>query len=183
MTAARGGAPAGGNGGPAAPDAPHAETADDVLTGLQADPRTGLSTQEAERRLQEWGRNELVLERSRSAWQILLAQVKSTVVVLLLAAVVAGLLIGTYVEAAAVGVVLVVNTIVGFVTEIRAVRSMEALRGLTSSTADVERDDRRDEVDATGLVPGDLVAVEGATVCPPTSGWSRPRTWRPSRPR
>ena len=91
---------------------------------------------------------------------------RSAVVLLLIAAVVAGTLIGEYVEAAAVALVLVVNTVVGFFTELRAVRSVEGLRRLASAVADVERDDRRDEVDAVNLVPGDIVSVEAGDRVP-----------------
>jgi P-type Ca2+ transporter type 2C len=66
----------------------------------------------------------------------------------------------------AVLIVLVVNTLVGTVTELRAVRSMEALSALTASITEVERDDQRDEIDATELVPGDIVGVEAGDRIP-----------------
>jgi P-type Ca2+ transporter type 2C len=112
------------------------------------------------------GRNVLHRRRPASAANILLDQMRSAVVLLLIAAVVAGTLIGEYVEAAAVALVLVVNTVVGFFTELRAVRSVEGLRRLASAVADVERDDRRDEVDAVNLVPGDIVSVEAGDRVP-----------------
>lgn len=112
------------------------------------------------------GRNALEQRRALSGWSILWDQVRSAVVLLLVAAVVAGLAIGEVVEALAVTVVLVVNTVVGFVTELRAVRSMEALQRLAGSVADVERQDRRDEIDAVDLVPGDIVAVEAGDRVP-----------------
>jgi Ca2+-transporting ATPase len=92
--------------------------------------------------------------------------VRSTVAVLLALAAVAGALIGEYIEAAAIAVVLVVNTVVGFATELRAVRSVEGLRSLASAIADVERDDARGEVDAGELVPGDMVNVEAGDQVP-----------------
>jgi P-type Ca2+ transporter type 2C len=145
---------------------PHATGADDVLAALAVDAQTGLSSHEAQRRLDAHGRNVLRRRKPASAVSILLDQLRSAVVLLLIAAVVAGTLIGEYVEATAVALVLVVNTVVGFLTELRAVRSVEGLRKLASSVADVERDDRRDEVDAGDLVPGDIVTVEAGDRAP-----------------
>ncbi|MFP3883776.1 MAG: cation-translocating P-type ATPase [Actinomycetota bacterium] len=141
-------------------DEPHALEVDDVLDRLDVDEEVGLHAGEVERRRRVVGRNALEQRRQLSGWSILWDQMRSAVVLLLIAAVVAGVAIGEIVEAAAVAVVLAVNTVVGFVTELRAVRSMEALQRLAGSVADVERQDRRDEIDAVDLVPGDIVAVE-----------------------
>jgi P-type Ca2+ transporter type 2C len=145
---------------------PHATGADDVLATLSVDARTGLSSPEARRRLEAHGRNLLRRRKPASAVSILLDQLRSAVVLLLIGAAVAGVLIGEYVEATAVALVLVVNTVVGFFTELRAVRSVEGLRRLASAVADVERDDRRNEVDAVSLVPGDIVSVEAGDRVP-----------------
>ncbi|NCD19734.1 MAG: HAD family hydrolase [Actinobacteria bacterium] len=155
---------------PARDDAPigsaHSASADEVVASLGVDPATGLSSTEAAERQHAHGRNELEAEDRVSAGHILLDQVRSTVVVLLAVAVVAGFLIGEYIEAIAIAVVLVVNTVVGFVTELRAIRSVEGLRSLASAIADVERDDTREELDAAELVPGDIVSVEAGDQVP-----------------
>lgn len=145
---------------------PHATGADDVLAALSVDAETGLSSHEARRRMERHGGNVLHRRKPASGVSILLDQFRSAVVLLLIAAVIAGALIGEYVEAVAVALVLVVNTIVGFLTERRAVRSVEGLRKLASTVADVERDDRRDELDAVKLVPGDIVSVEAGDRVP-----------------
>jgi P-type Ca2+ transporter type 2C len=141
-------------------DQPHTLESDAVLDHLAVDADIGLGTAEALRRRRIVGPNTLEQRRQLSGWSILVDQLRSAVVLLLAAAVVAGAAIGEIVEAAAVAVVLVVNTAVGFVTEFRAVRSMEALQRLVGSVADVEREGRRDEIDAVDLVPGDIVMVE-----------------------
>ncbi|HEX6238600.1 MAG TPA: HAD-IC family P-type ATPase [Acidimicrobiales bacterium] len=145
---------------------PHASSVGDVLGTLAVDPDRGLSAREVERRRRLVGRNSL-RDRRPVPWpRVLVDQVRSAVVLLLLAAVVGGLAIGELVEAAAVGVVLVVNTAVGFVTELRATRAMESLSTLATRVTEVERDDRRDEVDASELVPGDVVGLEAGDRVP-----------------
>ena len=145
---------------------PHARPAGEVADALGVDPDVGLSDDEVERRRAEVGSNVLEESSGEPWWQLLWQQVANPVVVLLVVAGVAGLLLGEVVEAIAIGVVVVANTIVGFLTELKAARSMEALRGLVSTVAEVERGDRRDEVDASELVPGDVVGVEAGERVP-----------------
>lgn len=147
-------------------EAPHTLGVAEILDRLGVDESVGLDAAEVVRRRRAAGRNALEQRRQLSGWSILWDQVRSAVVVLLAVAVVAGIAIGEFVEAAAVAIVLLVNTVVGFVTELRAVRSMEALQRLAGSVADVEREDRRDEIDAVDLVPGDIVAVEAGDRIP-----------------
>ncbi|MFN2310282.1 MAG: cation-transporting P-type ATPase, partial [Gammaproteobacteria bacterium] len=81
-----------------------------------------------ERRRGEHGRNELGGDEGTPWWKLLWRQVADAVIVLLLGAGVVAFFVGEVVEAIAILVVLVVNTIVGFVTELQAARSMESLR-------------------------------------------------------
>lgn len=145
---------------------PHARSAEDIAADLSVDPSTGLSEDEVQRRRREVGRNVLREDSGATWWQLLCAQVANPVVVLLVAAGIAGVAIGELIEAAAIGVVLLANTIVGFVTEFQAARAMTALRQMVQTIADVEREDRRDEIDAADLVPGDVVGVEAGEQVP-----------------
>jgi P-type Ca2+ transporter type 2C len=147
-------------------DDPHAQDAGEVLDQLEVDPDRGLSSGEVGRRRAHFGRNELQRREPTTVWSIVVDQLRSAVVLLLFAAAAAGFLIDKPVESVAVLIVLVVNTLVGTVTELRAVRSMEALSALTASITEVERDDQRDEIDATELVPGDIVGVEAGDRIP-----------------
>ena len=87
----------------------------------------GLSDAEATRRLQEYGPNALPPAKPRSAWLILLDQLRSVVVLLLCAAAGVAAITRDLTDAAAIGVVLLINTTLGFVTELRARRAMESL--------------------------------------------------------
>ena len=140
--------------------------AGDVAEALGVDPEVGLSTAEADRRRERHGRNELGEQRQTPWWRLLWDQIANAVVILLLGAGVVGFAVGEVVEAVAIFIVLVVNTVVGFVTEHRAAQSMAALRQMIQTVAEVERDDRRDEINAAELVPGDIVGVEAGEQVP-----------------
>ena len=107
----------------------HALTVQEALE-RQAVDAAGLSAAEAAERLLLHGRNRLRLEPPVPAWRILVAQLKSLVVVLLLVAAVVSLALGDLVEGAAIAAVLAINTVLGFWTEWRARRAMESLRHL-----------------------------------------------------
>src|SRR5690625_5070629 len=162
VVSGRGGIPSGHGG---ISDA-HERSVDSVLGELGSDPEVGLSEAEAGRRRAAAGPNSLTSRRSVSRRQILVAQLRSAVVLLLVAASGVGLLMGEVVEAGAIAVVLLVDTVVGYVTELRATQAMESLRNLASPIADVIRDGLRDEVEAVGVVPGDIVGLEAGDRVP-----------------
>ena len=143
------------------PEAPWSEAPNDVLAQLETNAEAGLSTPEAERRLASHGPNRLRAAARANTWAILFDQFKGLLIGLLLAASLVAFLFGETVEGVAIGVVILINGAIGFATELRAVRSMEALRELTQSTAVVIRDGEAREIPADRLVPGDVVRVEG----------------------
>ena len=128
------------------------------------DRTRGLDAGEVARRVERFGPNMLREAQRRSGWQVLVAQFRSLLVALLAVAALLSALFGQWVEALAVVVVLVLNAAIGFMTELRAVRSMEALRSLGRVHATVRRDGGLDTVEADALVPGDIVLVEGGDV-------------------
>ncbi len=143
----------------------HALEADDVLERLGTG-REGLSPDEAARRLELHGPNELRPPRPTPAWRILWDQLRSLVVALLAAAAGVAWATGDRLEAASIVAVLVVNTILGFWTEWRARRAMEALRRLGLQQGRVVRDGRERTVDGRELVPGDVVVLEAGAAVP-----------------
>ncbi|HSR53075.1 MAG TPA: cation-transporting P-type ATPase [Acidobacteriota bacterium] len=142
----------------------HAEEAAGVLKALESDLEKGLSEQEARQRKQRYGPNRLREHAVRSLWSILFAQFKSLIVGLLMAASAVAFIFGETLEGWAVAVVIILNTAIGFFTELRAVRSMEALFALGSVATRVRRDGHVLEISAQELVPGDVVLVEGGDV-------------------
>ncbi len=136
----------------------------DVAQRLEVSVDQGLEPREVERRRERYGPNRLRSAGRKSIWQILLEQFKSLIVGLLAVAAVLSFAFGDWVEGIAVAVVILINALIGFVTEYRAVRSMEALQELGSVSAKVRRQGQAHEIPAGELVPGDVIIVDGGDV-------------------
>jgi Ca2+-transporting ATPase len=148
-----------------------------VLSALETDAN-GLSGGEAARRLQVFGPNRLRTPAPVSALKVLSDQFKSIVVYLLVAAVVVSALLGDWPEAAAVAVVLLINTVLGFTMELRARRTMDALLKMNVLRASVLRDGRLTTVDAAVLVRGDIVELTAGHRVPADSRLIRTTDFR-----
>lgn len=120
----------------------------------------GLSTIEVKQRLLRYGPNQLQTSGGRSWFLILVSQFKSLLVLLL--AVAAGLAFAfqDWIEGFAIVAVLGINALIGFFTELGAVRSMESLRKYNKTWATVRRDGEAKKISAEHLVPGDVVLLE-----------------------
>jgi len=128
------------------------------------DPAIGLASSEAAGRLVSHGRNELLLTPPRPLVTILLKQFASVLVALLAAAALLSLLFGQWAEAIAVLAVLLLNTGIGFFTELRAVRSVESLRSLGTATTTVRREGHLMTVPIADVVPGDVLMLNAGDV-------------------
>jgi len=142
----------------------YAENTDGVLDHLKVDADTGLSTDEVLRRRDIHGPNLLIQAGGKSVLSILLHQFDSIIVWLLAAGAAFSLYLGDMAEFFAILVVLFINGAIGFVTEYRAIRSMEALRRIARVRTRVRRDGKEIAVDARDLVPGDIVLLEEGNV-------------------
>ena len=143
----------------------HALSIDDVLAAVETD-RLGLSDAEAAVRLARYGPNRVLPPPPVSALAILRDQLTGVVVVLLMVAAVISVILGDRLEAAAIAAVLVINTLIGFLTEWRARRAMEALLELDTPRASVVRTGQLRLIDAQTLVPGDIIEVSAGHRAP-----------------
>jgi Ca2+-transporting ATPase len=142
------------------PDLPQALSATEVLTHLGVSPNEGLADEEAKQRLKVFGSNTVVATRKVSGLIILLHQFQSPVVYLLGAAAALAFSFGELEEGGAIAVVLALNALIGFLTELKATRSIEALRALGEHSARVRRDSHTRILPAEQIVPGDIVVLE-----------------------
>ncbi|HEU0201025.1 MAG TPA: HAD-IC family P-type ATPase, partial [Burkholderiaceae bacterium] len=129
-----------------------------ALAALDA-TATGLAADEAARRLQTHGRNELPPPPPRPAWKRFLLQFHNLLIYVLLAAAFVTLLLGHMVDTGVIVGVVIINAIIGFIQEGKAERALEAVRAMLASRAIVLRTGGRHEIDAAELVPGDVVLL------------------------
>ncbi|SFD13513.1 cation-translocating P-type ATPase [Tropicimonas isoalkanivorans] len=127
---------------------------------------TGLSSSEVRERLERFGPNRLARTRRTAPLVIFARQFTGFLVVILIGAALVALVIGEGIDALAIGLVVLLNGILGFVQEWRAETALEALGRMIATFARVLRDGREQRIDAEGLVPGDLVIVEAGDRVP-----------------
>ncbi|WP_197432501.1 HAD-IC family P-type ATPase [Pseudarthrobacter sp. GA104] len=170
MAKARQAGPGGRKSGPAAngmPDpAHHGLPLHEVVLLLGTDHVRGLASAEVARRQEQFGAN--VLPRSRGAGILrkLARQFNNPLVYVLLAAAAVTLALGEYLDSGVILAVVLVNTAIGFVQEVRAEAALDALHSLVRTRAVVTRDGQRREVPSEELVPGDLVLLEAGDKVP-----------------
>ena len=137
-----------------------------VLAQLGSDQDQGLAGNEAARLLEQAGPNELQEEAQRSRWQILLQQFAGILTILLAIAALVSMVLGDWIEAIAILVIIVLNAFLGYTQEYRAEQSMAALKRMSVPSVRVRRDGQLREVSARDLVPGDVVILETGNVVP-----------------
>jgi Ca2+-transporting ATPase len=143
---------------------PWARPAQDLIQALEVSPKQGLDENEVQRRRKQVGLNRLRSAETKSVWAILIEQFKSVIVALLASAAVLSFAFGELMEGVAILVVILINAAIGFFTELRAVRSMEALQELSQVNAKVRRDGHVIEIPAEEIVPGDIVLVDSGDI-------------------
>ena len=143
----------------------HTLSSNEVLESLGVAGQ-GLSTAEAQKRLDQYGPNQLT-EASRPGFLALLwAQLKDFVVMLLIIASVISIFLGEMVDAAAIMAIVVLNAILGIVQEQRAEQALAALKKLAAPEAHVLRDGQHVTIPGSLLVPGDVVQLEAGNFVP-----------------
>ena len=143
----------------------HALKAQEVLSHLKV-RGNGLTSEEAKKRLEHYGPNQLKEAARATFLQMLWEQLNNFVVILLIVASVISALLGDYVEASAIMAIVVLNAVLGIVQERRAEEALAALKKLAAPDAQVMRDRRRVSIPAYELVPGDLVFLEAGNFIP-----------------
>ena len=156
---------------------PSLTEANKVAKALDVDTNTGLSSAEAQRRLEKFGPNQLASAPPVPKWKKFLAQFQDPLVYLLLAATVISLIAwfiershGTAGEvlpfdAIVIILILIVNAVLGYIQEARAEQAVEALAQMTAPQTSVLRDGKIVHINTADVVPGDIVVLgEGDTV-------------------
>jgi len=158
----------------------HSMSIKEVRDALKVDEK-GLSQEEVNRRLQEFGYNELIERKRVTPLKIFLSQFKDIFVIMLLIAIAISIFKGwyesitvpeppgfmeSYVDSITIGAIVILNSVVGFIQEYRSEKAMEAMKKLTAPKARVWRDGKEMIIPAKEVVPGDIVVLESGDRVP-----------------
>ncbi len=149
-----------------APVAPHTLPSADVAVALGVDPAVGLGSASVDARRAVFGRNDLETPSPPGVLARFVAQFRSLLILVLVAAAGLSAVVGEFKDAIVVASVLLLNATLGTIQEARAERSVHALQSLLPADAKVRREGRTAVVPASDLVPGDVVLVEAGDRVP-----------------
>lgn len=138
----------------------------EALTELNTDIESGLSSDEAARRLEQYGPNELIERGAKSPWLILWEQFTGIMIVILIIAAGISVLLGEYTDAIVILIIVVLNAVLGFTQEYRAEQAMAALKKMAVPHVRARRDGHLQEISANDLVPGDIIILEAGNAVP-----------------
>ncbi|MBU8922423.1 MAG: cation-translocating P-type ATPase [Bacteroidales bacterium] len=140
-------------------------TVQDALNSLESS-QDGLSVDDAERRLEKFGTNELTADMGVSRWLIFLSQFKDLLVIVLIVAASVSFIIGSTRDAIVMLIIVAINAAIGFVQEFKVSKILESLKNMITSPARVLRGGALAEVGQDRLVPGDIVKLEAGDRIP-----------------
>ncbi len=135
------------------------QTKDEVLKEFKTGSG-GLSTKQAEENLAKYGKNALVEGKKKTAFQVFLEQFKDLMVIILIIAAVISAFTGDLESTLVIIAVLILNAILGTVQHVKAEKSLESLKSLSSPSAKVLRNGEKIEIDSKDVVPGDIMLLE-----------------------
>lgn len=142
------------------------KTVQQVLEELQVNSEEGLSTDEAAKRLNEYGPNAFQEKKPKTKIQMFISQLRDPMIYILFAAAGISLALREVSDAVIILAIILLNASIGMVQEAKAEKSLEALKKLGSPTALVKRGGIPVEIEAENLVPGDIVLLEAGRIVP-----------------
>lgn len=128
--------------------------------------KQGLTSHEAEQKLQQYGRNEIVKEKKHTLLRIFLSQFNNFLILLLCGAAIVSLLFGERLDSLFIFLIVILNVCFGVYQEYKAEKAIEALQIITVSKVRVIRDDQQVEIDSALLVPKDIIYIEEGSKIP-----------------
>lgn len=152
---------------------PYSRKADDILQQLSTDKQNGLDSKEVLVRKEKFGENKLREKKKKTLFQRFLDQFKDAMILILIAAAVISFVVvcieknwGELFEPALIVVIVILNAIMGVYQEGKAEKALDALKGMSAPHARVIRDGGEKIIDASELVPGDIIRLEAGDFIP-----------------
>lgn len=138
----------------------------DEIMGYFDTSEQGLKAKDLEKLRDEYGRNELNSKKKKSAFMVFLEQFKDFLVIILLLAAAISFISGNKESTIVILAVITMNAILGTIQHVKAEKSLESLKKMSSPKARVIRDGQKQEIDSTELLPGDIVVIEAGDIVP-----------------
>ncbi|ELC8443009.1 calcium-transporting P-type ATPase, PMR1-type [Clostridium perfringens] len=138
----------------------------EILQELNVDEKNGLSSDEALKRLETYGKNKLVTKKKKTVLQQFLAQLKDVMIYILIIAAIISAFLGEISDALIIVLVVLINAIIGVVQESKAEKALDALKELSTPKALVKRDGSLKEIFSEDVVPGDIVIIDAGRYIP-----------------
>lgn len=139
---------------------------EEVLRELNVNPDTGLTKEEAKARLEKYGENKLKGKPKKSLISLFFAQLKDMLIYVLLGAAAITIVIGEYVDAVIILLVVVLNAVIGVIQEYKAEKAIEALQKMTTPKSLIRRDGEVREINSEEIVPGDIIVLDAGRFIP-----------------
>ena len=143
----------------------HSKTKEEVLRQFNT-TEEGLTDEEAQKRLKQYGYNELTQKKQKSIFTMLKEQLTDVMVLILIAAALISIFLGEYTEAIVIGIIVLLDAVIGIIQEKKASDAIDALKNMSSPTARVLRQFEESIIPTKNLVPGDIVFIEDGNIVP-----------------
>jgi Ca2+-transporting ATPase len=140
------------------------KTIEEVLKEFGVDPGQGLSDKDVNAALEKYGANILRGKKKKSIFLMVIAQLRDWLIYILLVAVIITLFLGEYVDAIIIVLVIIINSVLGVIQQMKADKAIKALQKMTHPKALVRRNEEVTEVDSEKVVPGDILILEAGRI-------------------
>jgi Ca2+-transporting ATPase len=148
----------------------HSKQTNEIVSELGTNTSSGLSSSDAEKRVHDFGYNEIKEKGKKKPIMVFLSQFNDFMIwILIAAAFISGIVVREITDAIVILIILIINAVLGFVQEFRAEKALEALRELAAPTALVIRNGREEKINSKLLVPGDVIKLFAGDLVPADS--------------
>lgn len=138
----------------------------EILQELDVDEKNGLSSTEALRRLEKYGKNKLETKKKKTLFKQFLSQLKDVMIYILIIAAIISAFLGEISDALIILLVIIINAVIGVIQESKAEKALYALKELSTPKALVKRDGSLKEILSEDIVPGDIVIIDAGRYIP-----------------
>lgn len=138
----------------------------EILQELDVDEKNGLSSTEALRRLEKYGKNKLETKKKKTLFKQFLSQLKDVMIYILIIAAIISVFLGEISDALIILLVIIINAVIGVIQESKAEKALDALKELSTPKALVKRDGSLKEILSEDIVPGDIVIIDAGRYIP-----------------